>query len=56
MESISKLGPMLRFLKYFRRKNAKKLAFFNYDKAKLCENFIIKLVSEKSATFFRRKL
>jgi hypothetical protein len=46
------LGPMLWFLKYFRRKfQRKKLAFLTENKAKLCKN-LITLVFEKNVNFF----
>jgi hypothetical protein len=32
------------------------MAFFAQNKAKLCKNWIITLVFEKNANFFRRKL
>jgi hypothetical protein len=45
-------GPMLRFFKYFRRKNsAKKLSFLTQNKVKLCKILIIALVFEKNAIF-----
>jgi hypothetical protein len=46
-------GPMLGFIKYFRRKiQQKKLAFLTRNKVKLCKNLIITLVFEKNANFF----
>jgi hypothetical protein len=50
------------FIKYFCRKNAKKLAFLTQNKAKLCKTLVITLVFEKNANFLptivknRRKL
>jgi hypothetical protein len=49
------LGPMLWFLKYFRRKNSEKMALLARNKAKLCKFLIITLSFEKTP-FFRRKL
>jgi hypothetical protein len=46
---------MLLLFFYFRRKNAKKLAFLTQNKAKLCKFLIITLVFEKTP-IFRRKL
>jgi hypothetical protein len=42
-------APMLRFYKYFRRKN--NLAFLNPNKAKLGKKLIITFVFEKNANF-----
>jgi hypothetical protein len=45
-------GPMLCFLKNFRRKNsAKKWEFLTQNKAELCKNLIVTLVFEKNANF-----
>jgi hypothetical protein len=53
LEILLNLGPMLWFLKYFRRKiQQKKLAFLTQNKAKLCKNLIITLVFETNANFF----
>jgi hypothetical protein len=49
------LGPILWFLKYFRRKIQQKLAFFTQNKAKLFKILIITLVFEKNANFFTEK-
>jgi hypothetical protein len=46
------LGPMLWFLKYFRRKIQRKMAFLTQNKAKLYKNLIITLVFKKNANFF----
>jgi hypothetical protein len=43
---------MLWFLKYFRRKIQRKMAFLTQNKAKLCKICIITLVFEKNANFF----
>jgi hypothetical protein len=45
-------GPIYGFLKYFRKKMAKKFAFLTQNKAKLCINLIITLVFEKNAISF----
>jgi hypothetical protein len=46
---------MLRFLKYFRRKNlAKKMAFLTKNKAKQCKILIITLGFEKNANLFAK--
>jgi hypothetical protein len=46
-------GTDVVIFKIFSQKNfAKKLAFFAQNKAKLCKNWIIKLVFEKNANFF----
>jgi hypothetical protein len=47
-------GPMLWFLKYFRRTHCKKLAFLTPSKAKLCKILIIALVFEKTTIFCRK--
>jgi hypothetical protein len=44
------------FKNIFAEKIGKKLAFYAQNKAKLCKNWIITLVFEKNANFFRRKL
>jgi hypothetical protein len=50
-------GTDVMIFKIFSPKNsAKKLAFLTQNKAKLCKNWIITLVFEKNANFFRRKL
>jgi hypothetical protein len=44
-------GPMLRFLKYFRRKKMEKMALLTQNKAKLYKILIVTLVFEKNAIF-----
>jgi hypothetical protein len=48
-EGVKKLGPMLGFLKYFRRKIWR---FFAQTGAKICKNLIITLIFERNANFF----
>jgi hypothetical protein len=49
-------GTDVMIFKILSAKNlTKKLAFFDQNKAKLCQNWIITLVFEKNANFFRRK-
>jgi hypothetical protein len=48
----SDLGPMLWFLKYFRRKIKQNMAFLTQNNAKLFKILIITLFSEKNANFF----
>jgi hypothetical protein len=45
-------GPMLWFLKYFRRKKLRKNGVLTRNKAKLCKFLIITLVFETNANFF----
>jgi hypothetical protein len=56
-QNFAQSGTDGMIFKIFSPKNsAKKLAFLTENKAKLCKLFIITLVFEKNANFFRRKL
>jgi hypothetical protein len=56
-EKTQHLGPMLGFLKYFRRKNwAKNLAFLVKNISIFCKICITTLVFKKNANFFLQKL
>jgi hypothetical protein len=51
-ENKGDLGPMLRFIKYFRQKiQRKNWRFLTQNKAKLCKIWILTLVFEKNAIF-----
>jgi hypothetical protein len=57
VKPVVDLGPMLRFLEYFRRKKlSKKLANFVQNTAIFCQIWIITLVYKKNAKLFWPKM